>query len=215
MGGKRRGFLEGRETRLVLLIRFLLWNHESVLAYAEIYPNIRMVGVFISRRILSGKGTSQFLGLHISASCTSLTTKAGKRQAKENDTDVSLWSTPRNKNSSLFDVFRKERHNMHLPAGKSVHGSADAGNLHDEILSKDGKMLCYPPSFNSSLTTYYIKSQSQKNKWRYELTVYDVQVNLDIYFRVVQPLRIFPNKTIILNNIDAKLKCPWNFLSLH
>lgn len=130
-----------------------------------------MVGVFISRHILSGKGTSQFLGLYISASCTSLKTKAGKRQAKENDIDVSLWSTPRNKNSSLFDVFRKERHNMHLPAsggtpliGKLPYGSADAGNLHDEILSKDGKMLCYPPSFNSSLTTYYIKSQSQKNK---------------------------------------------------
>lgn len=130
-----------------------------------------MAGIFISRHILSEKGTSQFLGMYISASCTSLTTKAGKRQAKENDIDVSLWSTPRNKNSSFYDVFGKERHKMHLPAsggtpliGKLPCGSADAGNLHDEILSKDDKMLCYPPSFKSSLTTYYSKSQSKKNK---------------------------------------------------
>lgn len=130
-----------------------------------------MVGIFISRHILSGKGRSQFLGMYISANCTLLTTKAGKRQAKENDIDVSLRSTPRNKHSSLYDVIGKERHNMRLPApgdtppiGKLPYGAADVGNLHDEMLSKDDKMLCFPPSFNSSLTTYHIKSQSQKNK---------------------------------------------------
>ena len=129
-----------------------------------------MVGIFISRHILSGKGTSQFLRMYISASCTLLTTKAGKRQAKEDDIDVSLWSTLRNKHSSLYDVIRKERYNMRLPApggtpltGKLPYGSADAGSLHDEMLSKD-KMLCFPPSFNSSLATYYIKSQSQTKK---------------------------------------------------
>lgn len=64
---------------------------------------------------------------------------------------MSLLPTWRKKNSSLYDVFRKES-NRHLslpasggapPVGKLPYGSADVGNLHGETLALFHSM-CFP-----------------------------------------------------------------------
>lgn len=138
--------------------------------------------------------------MYLSMGYTLLRTKrAGRRRAKEHDTDdISLLFTWRKKNSSLDDVFRKEGNNGHLylPAsggtplvGELPYGSADVRNLHEE-------MHVFPLGVISFI--------SFNKKWRYELTVWNSQVNPDIYYRVVQPFRIFPSQIVIQNRMDAE-----------
>lgn len=99
-------------------------------------------------------------------------------------------------------------------AGKLPYGSADDGNLRDEMLRSAACVYLISdfihPFTRQQFIEYllYINSKS-KNKLKVWVD-WDTQMNPDMYFRVEQPIRIFPSQIITLNSIEAKLKCPGN-----
>lgn len=105
----------------------------------------RVVGFSLSRSTLSFIKWHKSISRHVSFHGLHITNDegiGGGKQKSMTQDDISLLFTWRKKNTSLYDVFRKESNNEHLylPAsggtplvGNLPYGSTDVRNLHEEM----------------------------------------------------------------------------------